>query len=717
MRRARFFAIATIGVASLLGSCSSGPPERISNDTTNSAPQNRSSVKLEFLGNEKIPNTDLRTALSALLVDLEMAGVDNVAVEDAVYELTLFYRSQGFPEPQIVGAWSRRDKTATIRLDITEGRRRYLRRLDIEGNEAISLDDLQGCFSWASEGKLGSLAKYVLGVGSEVLGLERAVFTESALRSALSCVESLYRLEGFYFVETTFEVMENPPGQVRVAVQVIEGPRVWVERPIEIDGVESVDENEVREAFGLEERSIFVPRLTLVIRGRVLDYYRTRGYLFAKVDVERHVDRETATATMRVSVKEGERARIRRVVVDGREFCWDSVIERYFEFETGDVYDSDAVRKTTHSLLRSGLFESVTIEPREIEGDPTRVDLRVRVVEKPRYRVALLAGWGSWERLRGGIVLEDTNVFGSGHSVGIEGSTSFRHRRAEIDYLNPHVFHEDLSHEILGFYEHRENPSYTFEEVGSENGLGYRWTQEFRTRLFHVLRSSEVRDATGSVPTALKEDVLLSSANVAFSYDDRSSFVNPQDGSSHRLRFEYAGKALGSDLDFLRPTLSSAWVFPLLEGDDSSLSSLRLVPAIELGGIFKLSGTDTIPLPERFFSGGETSIRSFGQDEAGPKRGGDPIGGESFVTLHLELRQSLGVMPMLDGLDGAIFADAGSIEESVDDFGGGRWLFGVGFGFRYNTPVGPLRVDFAFNPDRAPGEDLFVFHFGLGYPF
>jgi outer membrane protein assembly factor BamA len=150
-----------------------------------------------------------------------------------------------------------------------------------------------------------------------------------------------------------------------------------------------------------------------------------------------------------------------------------------------------------------------------------------------------------------------------------------------------------------------------------------------------------------------------------------------------------------------------------------------------------LPGQDeiTLPLAEKFFNGGENTVRSFKESELGPQnRKGDPTGGYGFNTINVELRQRL-----IGNLIGTVFVDyrnispnrsrveqgkspydsrSDVISDTFDDFFKG-FRPGVGFGFQYLLPVGPARIDFAFNPDRdsARDEDFFVFHFSVGTAF
>ena len=122
----------------------------------------------------------------------------------------------------------------------------------------------------------------------------------------------------------------------------------------------------------------------------------------------------------------------------------------------------------------------------------------------------------------------------------------------------------------------------------------------------------------------------------------------------------------------------------------------------------------TIPLQERFFAGGENSVRSFRESRLGPSDAdGEPLGGEAFSTLSLEWRHELG-----GAFQSALFADAGYVEAQAEDlFALDDVRTGVGVGLRYLLPIGPLRLDAAFNPDRRAGEAEWVVHFAIGMPF
>lgn len=650
-------------------------------------------ISFEFDGNEALSARELETALGPLREEL---GAEPPAgdLEDAAYELERFYASRGFRAAEVEAASERRAGGLVVRFRIEEGILSRLADLSFEGNVALGPGALRDCFAWR---RLG------------LFGLGDAAFTEEALASGLSCVLSRYRNEGFAFAEATAAVSEDSFGTVRVHVYVAEGPKVWIaEEPRFVsDGPRAFSDEALREALRLDLPAVYVSGLPLVLKGRLLDLYRNSGYRFAEVEVRPELDREAARARLAFEISEGPLAKIERVRFEGNSATADWVLRSRVQLREGDLCREDKLRASYRSLLASGLFSTIAIETPRVEDSPDRVDLLVRVVERARYRVSVLGGFGSYELLRGKVTVEDANIFGSGHRASLSGKASFRDAGVSAEYLNPFVFTDALSHRARGFYEVRENPSYDEERYGAETGLDQRLGEHLDVGLGYRLEQSDPSGVSAAIPPELRASVLLSKAVASASFDYRDSLASPDRGSFHRLGVEVASGALGSDLDCLKPTAATSWIVPLAK-------PLRAVASASAGAIVPLFDTEVIPVQERFYLGGESTIRSYREDRAGPKIGGDPIGGEAFLLFNVELRVRL---PLLQGLEAAVFGDAGSIVERYQDFGGGRYHFAVGCGLRYRTPFGPLRVDIGFNPDREPDESLFAVHAGLGYPF
>jgi outer membrane protein insertion porin family len=220
---------------------------------------------------------------------------------------------------------------------------------------------------------------------------------------------------------------------------------------------------------------------------------------------------------------------------------------------------------------------------------------------------------------------------------------------------------------------------------------------------------SKARDVDITDPAALAalDDVDISAVEVLARYDTRDSPILPSDGNTARASLQWGDQVLGSELDFLRARYNEAHFWRLRKTTVLALS-------LRTGGIVPTHDTTEIPLQERFFNGGESTVRSFEQDELGPlDAGGEPLGGEAFTTLSGEVREQL-----FGNLAGAVFADMGNVVPNYEDyFAFADFRSGFGVGIRYMLPIGPLRLDFAWNPHPKGDEDGLVVHFSVGMPF
>ena len=160
-------------------------------------------------------------------------------------------------------------------------------------------------------------------------------------------------------------------------------------------------------------------------------------------------------------------------------------------------------------------------------------------------------------------------------------------------------------------------------------------------------------------------------------------------------------------LDYLKPSARLATLFSLRDGTVLAGQFFTTV-------IVPTEDTEAIPLQERLFNGGENTVRSFKESELGPKdSSGEPVGGEVKNILSAELRQDL-----VGNLSGALFYDMGNVELFHEDyFRFDDMRAGIGIGLRYLLPIGPLRLDWAVNPNPRDEEEDWVLHFSVGWPY
>jgi outer membrane protein insertion porin family len=188
------------------------------------------------------------------------------------------------------------------------------------------------------------------------------------------------------------------------------------------------------------------------------------------------------------------------------------------------------------------------------------------------------------------------------------------------------------------------------------------------------------------------------------SRDTRDSIFEPTRGNRNSVEFQFAG--LGGDTKYYKVVAESAWFFPL--------PVFNLVWAARgLAGIVQGYGGEEVPIFERFFLGGATTLRGQSTRSVAPKDDqGEVIGGTSELLFSTEL-----LIPIVPRFRLALFFDAGNAYGFGTDFDPTNLRLGAGVGVRFFSPLGPLRLDLGYNLDREPGEKQYQVNFTVGSPF
>jgi outer membrane protein assembly factor BamA len=182
--------------------------------------------------------------------------------------------------------------------------------------------------------------------------------------------------------------------------------------------------------------------------------------------------------------------------------------------------------------------------------------------------------------------------------------------------------------------------------------------------------------------------------------------LNPTRGMLLRGRVDHSNTALISDLSFVKPLLEARHYQPLWW-------KLILATRLKIGTIEPYSGDDTVPFNVRFFAGGPGSVRGFALNRLGPLDAeGNPIGGNSLLEGSIELR-----FPIIGDVSGAVFLDFGNVFSDSFTYRLSDLRYAAGPGVRYNTPIGPIRVDVGFILNRRADDDFGRVEFSIGQAF
>lgn len=492
------------------------------------------------------------------------------------------------------------------------------------------------------------------------------------------------------FAEAVVESPRIVPEGRGVAIEfpVTEGVR-FVVAELEVEGVPpSVDPGDLAMKVGgpwsleRQEQS----------REQVLDALREAGYADARV----RVSRECPEGRCRVLVEAapGLQVTVDRVVVAGLVRTRRRVVDRIARLRPGDPLSDDHLLEAQRRLLGVGLFQR--INARVIPGQETGPQRGVVLeVEEGRTKgFTFGAGWNTEDQFRVSAGWSELNLFGTGRSLSVDGRISNREERFQISYREPARLG------LLGFptwvslYRFEERlPAFDFLRRGTwvEFGDRMRRPRRLLLRYDYQIVGSDAPDEIKSELERDRQDLSIASLTPVLEWDTRDDIFSPRRGALVSLELQNAFKLFRADAAFTKLTASLAAHTPFRGG--------VLAVALRAGAIEPTGSSKEVVLPARFFAGGRVSHRAFPTDRLGVpgltlSKAGDPVGGGGLLLASGEWR--FGVWGPIGGVG---FVDGGNVWPGWRDIDPGELRWGAGIGLRVETPVGPLRLEYAWKFD------------------
>jgi outer membrane protein insertion porin family len=399
--------------------------------------------------------------------------------------------------------------------------------------------------------------------------------------------------------------------------------------------------------------------------------------------------------------------------VRGNEKTRYEVIKRELQHAEGEPYSDVLLAKERQRLYRLGLFTDIDLEPIDF-GEKTR-DVLIKVKEAKAGAVEFGLGYALYEDLRGFVELSYRNLWGMNRLGLLRTELSSLEERIILQYQEPWFMGRELPFRMFFLFEDREeiniddgDTRYRLERYTVSAGIERVLSRKMKAELYYELSRVETFDVQPDIVLS-KEDtgtLAISSVKPGLVYDTRDNPFEPKKGILAGFSVKVAPDILLSESNFVKLNAEGS-IYQRLFKKVIFAASVR-------GGIaYGLGDTDELPLVERFFLGGRTTVRGFEQDTLGPKGAdGNPTGGNAFLLSNIELRASL-----MKDFGMVTFLDMGNVWIETADIDPIDLRYTSGIGLRYNTPVGPLRVDYGFKLDKEPEESSGEFHFSIGHAF
>jgi outer membrane protein insertion porin family len=611
-------------------------------------------------------------------------------------------------------------------------------------------------------------------------------YSSELLQDDVASIRTLYDANGFQESDVQSQLVDDYKGHhgdlsVRFVIQ--EGQQTRV-ASLAIEGNQQLSGDEILGVVGSSKGQPYSEFNVSADRDNILAIYYDQGFSEARFAADQEKlpgAGPNAGPTVRLTyhITEGRQVLVARVLLSGYEHTRPGVISRQVGIKAGEPLSEGTVVETQRKLYNLGIFSRVSVAPQNPEGEDTDKTIVVMVDEARRYTIAYGLGFEA-QRLgsttsatsqslsfapRGTLEITKANLTGRADSLSFKARVSTIQGRALLTYTAQNYFGSPnfnlqlsadyiTSRDVQTFDSRRaEGTIRLAQRLSSISSIFYRYAYR------HVV-ASNLQIAVEEIPL-FSQNTEVSEFGVSWLRDRRNSVSDPSRGDFENVDVDVAIKAIASSANFIRVYLQNSTYHPIGRRLVFARST-RFGMQTPYGN--SLSGD--IPLPERFFAGGGTSLRGFGLNQAGPRDPvtGFPIGGQAELIFNQDLRFPMHLPLIGDRLGGAVFYDAGNVFPSIREISlrisppaatignaigpNGQpttvcltnctnqlkyFSHTAGFEFRYGTPIGPIALDLGYQLNAAsfvspvtvngnPGATVsrlpgFQFFFNLGTTF
>ncbi len=618
------------------------------------------------------------------------------ALGDTVQKIKKLYQEKGFYGAQIsyeLKELEGNQKGVVFRIQ--EGKKFWIKTISFEGNERFSDKELKKQMKTKEKDWLHWFT-------------DSGVLDQETLKQDVERLSNFYYNQGFLKNRIGTPRIENDEEWIYITIAVEEGDRYKI-GSLRLEGDLLEPEEVMLKSLKVRQGDFFNRDL---LRRDILDLterYADRGYAYADVKPTTQVNDAEKTVDIVLRVQQKQKVHIGRIRITGNTKTRDKVIRRELQLNEGDTFSSTALKKSNERLKALKYFEEVNVTT---TPGPTEdvVDLNVEVKEQQTGSFSVGAGYSSIDKLVGVAEITQTNLFGRGYKVRLKAEVGSKRQYYDFSFLDPYLFDTRVAMRFDLFNIEREYVEFTRRAQGGdllfERPLDF-ISPRLRGLIGYRAQEVEMRDIDKDAAQIFKEQegrYLTSEILASLTWDTRNHPLYPSRGTNTALTTEFAG--LGGDTQFVKHVISSAWYFPVV------WDTVFMVRG-EFGTGYGWGGKE-LPVFERFFLGGLNSIRGFKPGGVGPR---DPkteeiIGGDKELFFNLEY-----IFPILKKLElrGVVFADIGNAYLGSIDITNMRRT--VGTGIRWQSPLGPIRVEIGYNLKPEFDEKAFEWAFGMGGGF
>jgi outer membrane protein insertion porin family len=663
--------------------------------------------RLEVKGNKKLKGDDF-DKLVGLTKGQVIQARDLVQVKNRLQKK---YAEMGYllADIQVTTFGSAENGRQIVDLQIKEGKKVKIKKIEFQGNAAFSTSSLRGKMK---ETKQKSLFR-------------KGEFKRDKLDEDEKNLIEFYRSKGYRDFEIVSDTVRYSDDKrwIYLTLQVNEGP-VYRYGQFTWLGNKLFATDELAAKMQVAPGDLFNATKFQASLADIGSKYYEKGYIYAAVNPSEKVHDQVVDVEL--DVVEGNEFQVDRIYIEGNTKTKERVIRREMVLYPGETFDVTKLQRSIREVNILNYFSSVV--PDVVPKSDNQVDLYMKVEEKSTDQASVSAGYSQRDGFIGQVGFQMNNLLGNGQQFSLDWNFGSVYRAFSISFTEP-WFRNRRTLVGASFTDtHRGGSYYQFDEdiIGGTLRVGKRLKfpdDYFRLDYIYGLNRTVYSNfETGFTnPRNMKEDDprISSGLTQIITRDSRNDPEFPSKGSVNLLRTELTGGPLGGNNQFVKAELSSQWYMPVA-GD------LVLAASAEAGALNSLTGKDQdIPYFDYFFMGGAglslgTSLRGYDEREVGPQdRLGYAVGGKTMFKQSFELRYPIVRNPTIFVLG---FAESGNVWKSFSETNPMELRRSVGVGVRLFMPfIGMIGLDYGLGLDYHDKRGLryssWVPHFQFGRGF
>jgi outer membrane protein assembly complex protein YaeT len=559
--------------------------------------------------------------------------------------------------------------------------------------------------------------------------------TESDLSDDVQKIRQFYQAVGFFNTVVTYTIKQKetlspestskkptadqlipPLYAAEVEFKVEEGPRVYTKRiDIAMKGkTAGIDSKQIYATLLIKEEQPFEIEKYRASKTAIVKEFGKRGYPFSQVSGNVTVDIHRNIAIVVFDIAPGDRKKFGKLTIRQKELpVKDVVIRRAVTFKPGEVFDAAKVEKSQRNLYDLDVFKSAMIKIDDPPPIDEEIPMNLELKSKKPQTVKFGLGYGSEDGIRVKSGWTYRNLGGWAGRLSLNAKRSDLYEGIWGDYTQPYFLDsENHLRSGMGIEDEKLDSYENLKTYGNVN-VTRKLVESWEALIGYNLEANRLKNIRVINPEELQaferdHNYWISSVTFGIVRNTTDDEINPTKGRRMSILVETASESIGSNLSFVKPDLEIKEYLPL---PFQSIFACR----IRLQSLRRMGNTDYIPIFKRLFLGGSNTVRGYGYQQLGPiDDTGNPLGGLSSMNANIELRRRIH-----ESFSGVIFLDMGRIEEKSFHYDLTKIRYSSGVGIRYDTPVGPVRVDWGYKltPSADEKKDLWRLHFSIGQAF